>query len=180
MSWQSMDLSPASREPMRPPAPTRLVVVSLFIALTLNLLPWSGWALQIKPDFLLIMLLYWSTHESRNIGQGWGFALGLVMDVADSVLLGQHALAYVAAVFLIQLLRLRLLQLSTLEQALHVAAILFVTQLVNVMLNLLLGRDYPGISLLVTPLLGAMLWPILNFIVTQPRFRQRDPITFMG
>ncbi len=180
MSWQAMDLSPALREPMRPPAPTRLVVVSLFIALTLNLLPWSGWALQIKPDFLLVMLLYWSTHESRNIGQGWGFALGLVMDVADSVLLGQHALGYVAAVFLIQLLRVRMLQLSLLEQALHVVAILFVAQLTNVLLSFLLGQDYPGISLLTMPLLGAALWPLLNFIMTQPRFRQRDPITFMG
>ena len=175
-----MDLSPASREPMRPPAPTRLVIGSLLIALVLNLLPWSGWALQIKPDFLLIMLLYWSTHESRNIGQGWGFAMGLVMDVADSVLLGQHALAYVAAVFLIQLLRLRLFQLSILEQALHVSAILFVTQLVNVMLSFLLGQDSPGISVVITPLLGALLWLPINVIVTLPRFRQRDPITFMG
>ena len=64
-----------------------------------------------RPDFLLVMLLYWSMHESRNIGQGWGFALGLLMDVADSALLGQHALAYVVATYLIQLLRLRLLPL---------------------------------------------------------------------
>ena len=175
-----MDLSPASREPMRPPAPARLVIFSLIIALTLNLLPWSGWALQIKPDFLLIMLLYWSTHESRNIGQGWGFAFGLVMDVADSVLLGQHALGYVAAIFLVQLLRLRLMQLSILEQAMHVGAILFVTQLINLLLNFLLGQDYPGMSILVSPLLGAVLWAPLNFIVTLSRFRQRDPVTFMG
>lgn len=180
MSWQSMDLSPASREPMRPPAPARLVIFSLAIGLVINLLPWSGWALQIKPDFLLIVLLYWSTHESRNVGQGWGFTLGLVMDVADSVLLGQHALGYVAAIFLVQLLRLRLLQLSVLEQAMHVGAILFVTQLVNLLLNFLLGQDYPGISIIVPPLLGATLWPVLNFIVMLPRFRRRDPITYMG
>lgn len=175
-----MDLSPASHEPMRPPAPARLVIVSLIVALTLNLLPWNGWALQVKPDFLLIMLLYWCTHESRSLGQGWGFALGLVMDVADSVLLGQHALAYVVGIFLIQLLRLRLQQLSTLEQALHVGVILFVTQLINVLLNFLLGRDYPGIAVLVAPLLGALLWPPVNFIATLSRFRRRDPITFMG
>lgn len=175
-----MDLSPASREPMRPPAPARLVVISLILALLLNLLPWSGWALMARPDFLLVMLLYWSTHESRNIGQGWGFFLGLVMDVADSALLGQHALAYVAATFLIQLVRLRLLQLSVLEQALHVIGMLLVAQAINVLLNLSLGRDFPGFALVLAPLLGGVLWPLVSVIATLPRFRRRDPITMMG
>lgn len=175
-----MDLSPASREPMRRPAPARLVIVSLVVALSINLLPWSGWALLVRPDFLLVMLLYWAMHESRNIGQGWGFMLGLVMDVADSVLLGQHALTYVAAVFLIQLLRLRMVQLSLLEQALHLLAILFVAETLNVLLNLSMGRDFPGIALLLAPLLGAILWPFISFIVTLSRFRQRDPVTTMG
>ena len=60
--------------------------------LLLNLLPWSGWALLVKPDFLLLALLCWAMHESRNVGQSWAFVLGLIMDVADSVLLGQNAL----------------------------------------------------------------------------------------
>ncbi len=175
-----MDLSPASREPMRPPAPARLVVLSLALALLLNLLPWSGWALMARPDFLLVMLLYWSMHESRNIGQGWGFTLGLLMDVADSALLGQHALAYVVAAYLIQLLRLRLLQLSVLEQALHVAGMLFIAQIINVLLNLSLGRDFPGFALLVAPLLGGVMWPLVSVIAGLPRFRRRDAVTHLG
>ena len=175
-----MDLSPASREPMRPPAPARLVIVSMLVALVINLLPWNGWALMARPDFVLVMLLYWAMHESRSVGQGWGFTLGLMMDVADSVLLGQHALAYVAAVFLIQLLRLRLVQLSLLEQALHVAAILLVAQSINILLGLAMGREFPGLAMLLAPILGAVLWPFIDFIATRPRFRRRDPITLMG
>ena len=175
-----MSFAPISHEPMRPSAPAKLVLGSLFAALLLNLLPWSGWALLARPDFLLVMLLYWVMYESRNMGQGWGFALGLVMDVADSVLLGQHAFAYVAAVFLIQLLRLRLIQLSLLEQALHVLAILVVAQALNVLLNLSMGRDFPAFSILLSPFFGAILWPFVNVIASLPRFRRRDPITQMG
>ncbi len=176
-----MDLSPISREPMRPPTPARVLVGSIVIALLLNLLPWSGLALRIHPDFVLLVLLYWAVHESRTIGQGWGFAFGLVMDVADSVLLGQHAMVYVAAIFFAQLLRLRILQLTVFEQALHIGAILMVAQGIGVFLNLSLGRAFPGFTLVLAPMLGALAWPLLSFFITRPRFqRQARHTTLMG
>ncbi len=176
-----MDLSPISRTPMRPPTPARVLIGSLLIALIINLLPWSGFALRAHPDFVLLVLLYWAVHEPRTIGQGWGFALGLIMDVADSVLLGQHAMVYVAAIFITQLLRLRILQLTVLEQALHVGAILLVAQLIGIFLNFSLGRAFPGFSLILAPVLGALLWPILSFFITRPRFqRQHANTTTMG
>ncbi len=168
-----MDLSPASRDAMTLPAPMRLLTGSLIIALLLNLLPWSNWALLAHPDFLLLVLLYWVAHEPRTLGQGWGFSLGLVMDVANSVLLGQHALTYVAAVFLVQLLRVRILQLTAFEQALHIGAVLFFSQTIGVLLNLSLGRDFPGWGLWLAPLLGAILWPLVNWLAKLPRFRRR-------
>ena len=168
-----MDLSPASRDAMTLPAPKRLLTGALIIALLLNLLPWHDLALRAHPDFLLLVLLYWVAHEPRTMGQGWGFFLGLVMDVANSVLLGQHALTYVLAVFLVQLLRVRILQLTVFEQALHIGAVLFFSQSIGVLLNLTLGRDFPGWGLLWSPLLGAILWPLVNWLAKLPRFRRR-------
>lgn len=168
-----MDLSPASRDILRPPAPMRLVLGSLLVALVLNVLPWSGWALTMRPDFVLLMLLYWVVHEPRNIGQTWGFALGLVMDVADSALLGQHALVYVTAIFLAQLLRIRILKLTVAGQALHMLGILLIAQLIYIGLNLSLGRDFAGLALIMSPLLGAILWMPLDLLAKLPRFRRR-------
>jgi len=170
----AMDLSPASRDAMRLPAPLSLVIMTIVIGLLLNLLPWSGAALVWHPDFILVILLYWSVHEPRIVGQGWGFALGLVMDVADSALLGQHAMVYVVAIFLAQLLRLRMLQLNVIEQALHIIVILFITQGIGVLLNLSMGRDYPGHAILFSIVLGALLWPLINVIATIPRLRRRS------
>ncbi|MEQ1517292.1 MAG: rod shape-determining protein MreD [Usitatibacteraceae bacterium] len=174
-----MDLSPASRESMRPPAPLRLLIGAFVIAFLLNLMPWSGVALQLCPDFVLLILLYWSVHEPRSVGQGLGFLLGLLMDVADSALLGQHALMYVVAIFLAQLLRVRVLQLSLPAQALHIAAILLFAQLIGVMLNLSLGRDFPGALMIVAPLLGALLWPAVSVFLVLPRLR-RGPGQVIG
>src|SRR5450759_1145938 len=92
-------LPPVSHESMKAPATTKLVITSLVVALLINLIPWEGVALLMRPDFLLLMLLYWAVHEPRHIGQGMGFFLALLMDVADSALLGQHALVYVCLLY---------------------------------------------------------------------------------
>lgn len=174
-----MDLSPASRDSMRLPAPLRLLVGSIIIAFLLNLLPWSGLALQVCPDFVLLILLYWSINQPRSVGQGLGFLLGLLMDVANSALLGQHALMYVAAVFLAQLLRVRVLQLSLPAQALHIGVILLLAQLISVSLNLSMGRELPGALMIVAPIIGAALWPPISLVLVLPRLR-RSPGQIIG
>lgn len=168
-------LSPVSHESMKAPATTRLVVTSLVAALLINLIPWEGVVLLMRPDFLLLMLLYWAVHEPRHIGQGMGFFLALLMDVADSALLGQHPLVYVMAIFLAQTLRLRILQLSLAEQALHVGAILLVSQSVTLFLNFMLGRDFPGFALFVAPVIGGLLWPVIDSLTGLPRFHRPPP-----
>ena len=169
-----MDLSPVSRESMRPPAPLRLLIGTFVIAFLLNLLPWSGIALQVCPDFVLLILLYWAVHEPRFVGQGLGFFLGLLMDVADSALLGQHALMYVTAIFLVQLLRVRMLQLSLPAQALHVGAIGLLAQLIGVVLNLSLGRELPGPWMVLPPIISAVLWPAISVLIALPGLRRRS------
>ena len=164
---------------MRPPAPLRVVFGSLLVALLINLLPWSKTLLLVRPDFVLLVLLFWAVHEPRVIGQGMGFALALVMDVADSALLGQHALAYVVAIFLAEVLRLRILQLTAGAQALHVGGILLVSTTVTILLNSMLGRDFPGLALFVAPILGALLWPVVRAITGWQKFRLAPPTTMM-
>lgn len=172
-----MDLSPVSRDSMRLPAPFGLLAGSFVVAFLLNLLPWSGVSLQMAPDFVLLILLYWAVQEPRSVGQGLGFILGLVMDVADSALLGQHALIYVVAIFLAQLLRVRVLQLNLPAQALHIGAILILAQAIGVSLNLSLGREVSGTWMAFAPVVGAFLWPAISLILALPRLRNRSPRT---
>ena len=174
---RTMDLSPVSRDSMRLPAPFGLLAGSFVVAFLLNLLPWSGVSLQMSPDFVVLILLYWAVQEPRSVGQGLGFVVGLVMDVADSALLGQHALIYVVAIFLAQLLRVRVLQLNLPAQALHIGAILILAQAIGVSLNLSLGREVPGTWMAIAPVVGAILWPAISLILALPRLRNRSPRT---
>lgn len=165
------DLTPVARDVMKLPAGVGLMSFSLLAAYVIAVLPWSGSWLLARPDFVLIVLLFWAVHEPRVIGQGMAFSLGLLMDVSDSMLLGQHALAYVIAVFGAQVLRVRILSFHLPEQALHVLGITFMASAVMLILNLLLGADLPGFPYVISPALTGLLWAPVSWILYSPLVR---------
>src|SRR5688572_2771808 len=167
------DLTPVARDVLKLPATVGLLFFSLVGAYLLSVLPWSGRWLLVRPDFVLIVLVFWTVHEPRSIGQGVAFALGILMDVSDSMLLGQHALAYVIAVFGAQVLRVRILSFHLPEQTLHVLGLTIVASLVMLSLNLLLGADFPGFAYLVSPVITALLWAPVTWLLFSGAVRRR-------
>ena len=170
---RAADLTPLARDVMKLPASVGLVFFSLVAAFLLSILPWSGTWLLARPDFVVLVLIFWALQEPRSIGQGVAFALGLLMDVSDSMLLGQHAFAYVIAIFGTQVLRVRILTFGLAEQTLHVLGIMVVTSSVMLLLNLLLGADFPGIAYFISPVVTALLWGPVNWLLYMPLVRRR-------
>lgn len=167
------DLTPVARDVMKLPASGGVIFFSLLAAYAFSALEWSGTWLLARPDFLLLVLLFWAMHEPRSIGQGMAFTLGLLMDVSDSMLLGQHALAYVVAVFGAQVLRVRILSFGLLEQTLHVLGLFIVAAVVMLLLNLLLGADFPGYAYFLSPVLTALAWGPVSLLLYSPAVRRR-------
>ena len=56
-----------------------------------SLLPWRLW--QGAPDVLILIIAFWCAHEPRRVGLFTAFTFGLLMDVHDAGLLGEHALS---------------------------------------------------------------------------------------
>jgi len=132
------------------------------VACCLALLPLpTGW-LTLRPDLTLLVLTYWGVNEPRRIGQTTAFCLGLIIDVADSNVLGVHALAYSVAAFLTATLRVRVLSFSGWKQAVHILPILLSAQLLTLVANLLLRFGFPGWGYFLGSIVGALLWPALS------------------
>ena len=167
------DLTPVARDVMKLPAGAGLIFASFFAAYLFAVLPWSGTWLLARPDFVLLLLIFWTLHQPRSVGQGAAFAIGLLMDVSDSVLLGEHAFAYVVAVYGAQVLRVRILSFHLSEQTLHVLGLTVVASCVMLLLNLLLGAEFPGFSYFLSPVLTALLWAPANWILYSTRLRRR-------
>jgi rod shape-determining protein MreD len=158
---------------MKLPATGSVIFFSFLAAFTLSSFEWTGGWLLLRPDFVLLVLLFWTIHEPRSIGQGMAFMLGLAMDVSDSMLLGQHALAYVMVVYGAQALHVRILSFGLFEQTLHVLGLFFLATLVMLVLNILLGADFPGFMYFAGPVLTALAWGPTSLILYSSAVRRR-------
>jgi rod shape-determining protein MreD len=167
------DLTPVARNVMRLPAGVGLIFFSLLGAYIVSVLPWTGNWLLARPDLVLIVLIFWTVHEPRSIGQGAAFFVGLLMDVSDSMLLGQHAFSYVIAVFGAQVLRVRILSFYLPEQTLHVLGLTVVASAAMLILNLLLGADFPGYAFLLMPITTAAAWAPVSWLLYSSAVRRR-------
>ncbi len=145
------------------------IFLSFVAAMLLDFLPWKNMALI--PDFVGLILAFWCIRQPRLVGLGVGWLAGLVMDAGNGVLLGQHALAYSLLAFAAISLSRRILWFPWLLQAMHVALLLVGAKAVEVLVRLAAGAQFPGWTLLVGPLIGAALWPVVSFILLAPQRR---------
>ena len=148
------------------------IALSLFVALLLNFLPTSAWPWM--PDWVALVLVFWSVREPRRIGMGVAFMLGLIMDVADASLLGQHTLAYVVVSYAATTISRRLLWFPLGQQALHVLPLLLVVQALQFAVRAMPGIVLPGLSYFIGPFVGAALWVPLTFVLLLPQYRPVD------
>ena len=151
------------------PVRVSTIIASFALALFLNFLPWRD--LRLVPDFVALVLLFWCIRQPRHVGLGVAWTLGLVTDAGNGVLLGQHALAYSILAFLGIWLSRRILWFGPGLQALHVGAMLVAAQAVSLLVRVVAGDGFPGWALLVGPLAGAVLWPLVTWLLLLPQRR---------
>ncbi|HYP30680.1 MAG TPA: rod shape-determining protein MreD, partial [Burkholderiaceae bacterium] len=146
---------------------------SLFAALLFDMLPLGRVAAM--PDVLAVVLVFWNVHQPRRVGIGAAFFFGLLMDVHQGAVLGQHAQAYTLLSFLAITMHRRLLWFTLAEQALQILPVFFVAHAVSLVVRLLSSGSFPGWTLFLAPLIEALLWPVVTLVLLAPQRRPPDP-----
>lgn len=149
------------------PAKVGFVVLSVVVALVFNLLPWRD--LRGVPDLVALVLTFWAIHQPRLMGIGVPFLVGLLMDAANGVLFGQHALAYSVLAFLANMLHRRLLWFPSWAQAIHVLVLFLLAQLLMLLVRMFAGSTFPGWSYFLGSVVAAALWPLATFVLLAPQ-----------
>jgi rod shape-determining protein MreD len=168
-------LSIAGPEEILRPVRPWFIVLTLFCALFANLLPLSGVALALRPDFIALVLLYWCIQEPRFVGVGIAWGVGLLMDVGDATLFGQHALAYALLAYAAEYFRRRVLRFPLWQQAVQVAVLLGLCAGLVLLVRMVGGAPLPRWTYAVPPLVGALLWPAITLLLQWPQRPQRFP-----
>jgi len=149
------------------PAKVSFIVLTMALALLFNLLPWRN--IAGVPDLTAAVLAFWCIHQPRRVGIGIAWTLGLLIDVGNGALLGQHAFGYSVLAFLAFAVHRRILWFPLWQQALHLLLLLLSTQLLTLVIRIAAGADFPGWTYFAGSFISAALWPALSFLLLLPQ-----------
>lgn len=143
--------------------------LSLLAALLLSLLPLPAAVVAAKPEWVLMVLIYWSLSLPDRVGILVAWCLGLLLDVLRGAMLGEHSLSLSVVVYLTLIFAARLRVMSLMRQAVILAGLVALYLLVRLMLNHLFHPFYPGSSYWLPVVTSALLWPWLFIILRDLR-----------
>lgn len=158
-------------QPLLLPARPLFIWSSLIVALLLTMLGNEPW----MPDLLALVLVFWTIHQPLRVGMLAAFSFGLIMDVHQAGLLGQHALSYSALSFLSIMIHRRVLWFPVPSQALQLLPLMVAAHVLELLVRLLSGGSLPAWSFWISPLLQALLWPLASIVLLMPQRRAPDP-----
>ncbi|ROH84067.1 rod shape-determining protein MreD [Pseudomethylobacillus aquaticus] len=143
---------------------SRFIYLSLLLALFMSMLPWSGSGLMLRPDFVMVTLIFWLCRAPHlcNIGTAW--MAGLLIDLATGGLFGANAFAYSLTAFFAVIYQRRLTLFNIPQLALFVGALLAVTQITQLLLRLFAGGSIPDWHYFLPSLTGTLLWIVLALL----------------
>jgi len=148
-----------------------LVALALCMLQNMGLVGRAAWI----PDVLALILVFWSIHQPQRIGIGTAFVFGVLIDVHQGAMLGQHALAYSVLSFLAIAIHRRLLWFPVPSQAFQVLPIFVASHAIDVTVRMLAGGAFPGFLMLLAPLLESLLWPVVSVVLLLPQKRTPNP-----
>jgi rod shape-determining protein MreD len=165
-------LMPSGQQLLLPVNPL-FMWASLVVALLINMMPFGqvAWA----PDWLALVIVFWRVHQPTRVGMGAAFVFGLLMDVHQAALLGQHALSYTMLGFFAIMIHRRLLWFSMTSQALQMLPLFAVSRLIELAIRMIGGDAFPGWPLLIAPVIEAALWPLVSVLLLAPQRRAPEP-----
>lgn len=164
-------------QPLLLPAKPAFIWASLVAALALvmvqNMVFWgrAAWS----PDVMAVVLVFWAVHQPLRVGVGTAFFLGLVIDVHQGSLLGQHALTYTGLCFLAVGIHRRLQWFSLGKQMLQLLPLFVAAHLLTLALRSVAGDALPHWSMALAPLLETLLWPGVSLLLLTPQRQAPDP-----
>lgn len=142
-----------------------LLIISLLLALLLEVAPMPNALQEWRPLWLALVLSYWALETPHNFRIGLAWLTGIAQDVLYGSLLGFHGLFLVFVVFVILLLQQRLRMFPHWQQAFFLTLVFVAGQLVLLWLGELTGTRTKLMEFLLPALISGLLWPWVYMIM---------------
>lgn len=149
------------------------VTFTLVMAMCLRIAPWPGEMAAFNPDWVLLVLIYWSLAIPERVGIFHAWTFGLLTDVLTGRLLGQYALAYSLVIYICLKLHKRLRQFPLIQQVLFIFFCLLLSQLLLFFIKNLQHPAQLHASFWLPVFTGTLCWPLVQGALRFVRLSRR-------
>ncbi|MDT8406332.1 MAG: rod shape-determining protein MreD [Methylococcales bacterium] len=148
-------------------------LMTLVVAMSLNIAPWSGVMAPFTPDWVLLVLIYWTLAVPERVGIGHAWLIGLYSDVLTGRMLGQHALPYILISYVCLKLHKRLRQFPILQQGFFIFLCLLLAKLLLFWIESSQTRVPLDYRYWLSAVTGTLVWPLVYSTLRAIRLLRR-------
>lgn len=147
----------------------RIGLITFIGAFMLAIMPLPDWAVEFRPEWVTLVLIYWAMATPTRIGVTMAWFAGLLLDVSYGTLMGQHAVGMVLVIYVIHMQHQRLRVASLLQQAIVIFILLLIKQLLSLWVDGMLGRAPDSWLYFMPTITSTILWPWTYLILRDLR-----------
>lgn len=149
---------------------TWVILLSYFVAYLLAVVPFPEWALNYRPQWVALVMIYWCIALPYRMGIGYAWLAGLMMDILEGSLLGLNALALAIIAYIALSLHQRLRMFSQLQQSAVVLALIGLYLMMTYWMKIAAGQMVSSnLLFLLGALSSAFVWPWMYLLLRQMR-----------
>jgi rod shape-determining protein MreD len=136
----------------------KLFIISLIIAAMINLIHINIFNIDLKPDFILLTLIFWFFKNPNAVSISTFWFVGLINDIFIGDLLGQHALTYASCYFIAQYFINKIMLNNKYQKLLYIFLIFLSAQMIILIINLTHDLHYPGLGYFLQSITAVFIW----------------------
>tara|TARA_R110002096_G_scaffold101547_2_gene224541 strand:- start:14399 stop:14890 length:492 start_codon:yes stop_codon:yes gene_type:complete len=150
------------------------IIISLLVGLLLTMMPLPESVGAFRPDWLALLIIFWAMQLPRTWSVGSAWIIGIILDVSQGTLLGQHALALCVVAFVTVRFHLLMRVFPLPQLTATVFAILGLYQFLLFWVNGVAGVGAPAVTYWGPVIAGTALWPLIMMLLSGLRYRTRS------
>jgi rod shape-determining protein MreD len=141
------------------------ILCTSVLALVLTIVPLPNVVAPARPDWLLLLVIYWCLAAPSLAGLAYAWFCGLLVDGLVGSLLGQHALAFSLVGLITHRLQLRMRIFPVWQQAFTVLLLLALYHFLVFWVDGIVGQPATSWWRWLPVAAGAIFWPVLVAIM---------------
>lgn len=149
------------------------VIITFLVGLVLTMMPLPEAVDPFRPDWLAMLVIYWTMQLPRTWSVGTAWVVGIFLDVSQGTLLGQHALALCFVAFITVRFHLLMRVFPMPQLVATVLSILAIYQFLLFWINGVAGINAPSVTYWGPIISGTVLWPMVMTSLSGIRYRTR-------